>query len=319
MFNRRFLRVKILQTLYSYFQSENKDGGKSLKELHLSINRTFELYLYLMNLPLALKQQGEKRLEDAAKKQIPSADDLKLNKRFITNTLIEEIDSSVKITSLSEKRGINWTSEIESVSRFYKFIRESDQYKLYMEKEENEFVEDREMLVSIFRDLLPKFDLFQHSFQEKSIYWDEEDFDYASFLVIHTLKKTSPTKKLNDLVKDVYENKDDKAFVEKLFTKTINLDAKTEKLIMDNAKNWDAERIAIIDMILMKMAIAEIVNFKQIPIKVSMNEYIDIAKSFSSPKSSQFINGIIDKVVSELQLKKKVVKVGRGLMEGKSE
>lgn len=316
MFNRRFLRVKILQTLYSYFQSESKDSSKSLKELHLSINRTFDLYLYLMNLPVALKQQGEKRVEEAAKKQIPSADDLKLNRRFINNSLTETIDSSGKIKKLSEKRGVNWTSEIESVSRFYKFMRESEQYKLYMQKEENEFEEDREMLVSIFRDLLPKFDLFKHSFQEKSIYWDEEDFDYASYLVIHTLKKISPKKKLDDLVKDVYENKDDKAFVEQLFNKTISLDKKTEKLIMDNAKNWDAERIAIIDMILMKMAIAEIVNFKQIPVKVSMNEYIDIAKSFSSPKSSQFINGIIDKVVLELQAKKKVVKVGRGLMEG---
>ncbi|HAW51622.1 MAG TPA: hypothetical protein DCX54_04730 [Flavobacteriales bacterium] len=316
MFNRRFLRVKILQALYAYFQSESKDEGKSLRELHLSINRTFDLYLYLMNLPLALRQQGEKRLEEATKKQIPSEDDLRLNRRFITNSLAEAIGTSDKITKLSNDRGINWTSETESVSRFYKFIRESDQYKTYMEKTDNEFVEDREMLVSIFRDLLPKFDLFRHSFQEKSIYWDEEDFDYASFLVVNTLKKMSTRKKLDDLVKDVYDNKDDKTFVEKLFSKTINLDAKTEKLIMDNARNWDAERIAIIDMILMKMAVAEIVNFRQIPVKVSMNEYIDIAKSFSSPKSSQFINGIIDKVVNELQLKKKVVKVGRGLMEG---
>lgn len=316
MFNRRFLRVKILQALYSYFQSENKDARKSVNELHLSINRTFDLYLYLMNLPAVLKQLGEKRLEEAAKKQIPSKEDLRLNRRFITNMLTEVIDSSGKVSKLSERRGINWTSEMESVSRFYKLMRESDQYKTYMEKEENDFEEDREMLISIFRDLLPDFDFFRHSFQEKSIYWDEEDFDYACFLVIHTLKKIGPKKKLADLVKDVYENKDDKIFVEELFNNTINLDEDIEKLIMENTKNWDAERIAFIDMILMKMAIAEIVNFKQIPIKVSMNEYIDIAKSFSTPKSSQFINGIIDKVVTKLQAQKKVVKVGRGLMQG---
>jgi len=316
MFNRRFLRVKILQALYSYFQSDSKDSSKSVKELHLSVNRTFDLYLYLMNLPAVLRQLGEKRVAEAAKKQIPSKEDLQLNRRFITNTVTEAIDSSEKISKLSEKRGINWTSEMESVSRFYKLMRESDQYKSYMKKEENDFEEDREMLISIFRDLLPEFDLFRHNFQEKSIYWDEEDFEYASFLVIHTLKKVGPKKKLNDLVKDVYENKDDKEFVEKLFLNTINLDEKTENLIMENTKNWDAERIAFIDMILMKMAIAEIINFKQIPIKVSMNEYIDIAKSFSTPKSSQFINGIIDKVVLKLQAQKQVVKVGRGLMEG---
>ena len=174
---------------------------------------------------------------------------------------------------------------------------------------------DRDFIIDIYKHLLPDFDLFQHAFQEKSIYWDEEDFDYAVFLVINTFKKLGSDKSLDQLLKPVYGNKDDEKFVETLFRKSINLDQSYEDMITKKAKNWDAERIALIDMILMKMALAEIVNFKEIPIKVSMNEYIDIAKSFSTPKSGQFINGIIDNVVIQLKKENKIKKMGRGLME----
>ena len=316
MFNRRFLRVKILQALYAHFQKESTDATLSLKELHHSISRTFDLFLHLLILPTELKSQGEKRMEEASQKAIPTDEDLHPNRRFVDNPVIKAIEESARLTRLCERNKIGWAGQDDAMSRFYKIMRESKAYQTYMNLEDASFRDDKNLLISIYQDLLPKFDLFHETFQERSIYWDEEDFDYASYLALQVVKKLDADVNIDDLVKEAYANKDDREFVDKLFSETLKLNAETEELIMEKASNWDAERIAMLDMLIMKMAISEIVHFRQIPIKVSMNEYIDIAKSFSTPKSGQFINGIVDKVVQELKEQKRVVKVGRGLFEG---
>ena len=315
MFNRRFLRVKILQALYAYFQGDGTAVAPALKELHHSIDRSFDLVLYLLNLPAELKHQGELRIEEAKKKQLPGEEDMNPNRKFVDNRVIEKLMKCQKLDALSKSRKISWDDQQESVSRFYKTMRESDVYKEYMSNEKSSYNDDREMMAALFRNLLPKFDFFMHHFHDKSIYWDVEDFDYASYIVLNLVKKTSEAKAFDETLIPVNENKDDMDFIDKLFKKTIAGNEETEELIISKTKNWDAERVAFIDMILMKMAITEIVNFNQIPVKVSMNEYIDISKSFSSPKSSQFINGIIDKVIEELKEKKKFKKVGRGLLD----
>jgi len=315
MFNRRFLRVKILQALYAYYQSDQSGIAKPLKELHHSIDRTFDLLLFMLNFPVELKNQGELRIEESKKKHLPGKEDLNPNRKFVDNKLIEKLISSKKLNTLCKKRGISWTDQQESIIRFYKNLRGEELYKTYMLDSSDSYAKDREMVVSIFKKLLPEFDSFAHHFQEKSIYWDEEDFDYASYLVTNLLKKTSEQKTIDSMLKLVYENQEDKEFVETLFMKTISTSKETEDLIIGKSQNWDSDRIALIDMILMKMAVTEILNFKMIPVKVSMNEYIDISKSFSSPKSGQFINGIIDKVIGELKDKKKFKKIGRGLFE----
>jgi len=315
MFNRRFLRVKILQALYAYYQSDQSGIAKPLKELHHSIDRTYDLLLFMLSFPIELKYRGELRIEEAMKKFLPGEEDLNPNRKFVDNEVIAKLMSSKKLTLLSKSRGISWDDQQESILKFYKKLRENEVYKTYMSDGIDSYANDREMVVSIYKQLLPEFDLFGQHFQDKSIYWDEEDFDYASFLVTNLLKKTSQNKDIDSVLKPVYGNKDDKEFVETLFKKTIVNGEETEKLIIEKTKNWDVDRIALIDMILMKLAVTEIMNFNMIPVKVSMNEYIDISKSFSTPKSGQFINGIIDKVVGELKINKKFKKVGRGLLD----
>jgi len=315
MFNRRFLRIKILQALYAYFQSDQSGIAKPLKELHHSIDRTFDLFLYMLNFPIELKLKGELRLSEAKKKILADQEDLNPNRKFVNNRAIDKLLLSKKLKSLSKSRNISWDDQQNSISRFYKNLRKTELYQTYMADNRDSYANDREMLVSVYRQLIPEFDSFSQHFQEKSIYWDEEDFDYASFLVANLLKKSGEQKSIDSILKPVYENKEDKEFVETLFKQTITKSKETEKLIIDKTKNWDVDRIALIDMILMKMAVTEIMNFNMIPIKVSMNEYIDISKSFSSPKSGQFINGIIDKVVNELKDQKKFKKIGRGLQD----
>lgn len=314
MFNRRFLRVKIFQALYAYLQSEEKPVSKQLSELQLSIDRTFDLVLFLLNLPAELKQKGELRLEEGRKKELPTEEDLNPNRKFVDNRVIKMLMESKKLAAYSNSRQISWSDQQENISRFYKFMRESDVYLNFMNSGKNSYSEDKNMIVSLIKDVLPKFDAFRNYFHEKSIYWDEEDFDYATVLVSNIIRKTNEDKGIDDLIEAPSGNKDDKDFVDQLFKKTISSDKETEELIMSKAANWDAERIAFIDMILMKMAITEIMNFNSIPVKVSINEYIDISKFFSSPKSGQFINGIVDKVVEDLVEKKKFRKIGRGLM-----
>ena len=315
MFNRRFLRVKILQALYAFFQSGQDNVTKSLKEVHFSIDRTFDLLLYLLTLPAELKNQGEHRIEEAKKKELPGEEDLNPNRKFVDNQVIQKLMSSERLEKLCNDRKISWSDQQDAIFRFYKQLRSSEVYQTYMSSGNSSYTEDRDMIISIYRELLPKFDLFRAHFQEKSIYWDEEDFDYASFLMVNMLKKTGAQKDIDPQLKPVFEDKEDKEFVDVLFKKTISGSEETEKQIIGKTENWDQDRIALIDMILMKMAITEIVNFSQIPTKVSMNEYIDISKSFSSPKSGQFINGIIDKVIADLKEKKKFRKMGRGLLE----
>lgn len=315
MFNRRFLRVKIFQALYAYFQSNEKSISKHLKELHHSIDRTFDLVLYLLLLPNELKQKGELRIEEASKKELPTEEDLNPNRKFVDNKVIKMLSESTKIQAYCKQRQISWDDQQETISRFYKLLRESKQYNTFMESDKNSYAQDRDMVISVIKDVLPKFDHFQQYFHDKSIYWDEEDFDYASVLVGNLIRKTTENKGIDEFLKPAFGDEDDKNFVDELFKKAISMSDENEKLIISKTKNWDVDRIAFIDMILMKMAIAEIINFKMIPVKVSMNEYIDISKFFSSPKSGQFINGIVDKVVDELKEKKKFKKVGRGLMD----
>ena len=314
MFNRRFLRVKIFQALYAYLQSEEEQVSKQLSELQLSIDRTFDLLLFILNLPAELKQKGELRLEEALKKELPSEEDLNPNRKFVDNRVIKMLMESKKLAVYSNSRQISWSDQQENVSRFYKFMRESKVYLDFMNSGKNSYAEDKNMIVSLIKEVLPKFDSFRNYFHEKSIYWDEEDFDYATVLVSNIIRKTNEGRGIDDLIHAPSGNKDDKDFVDQLFKKTISSDKETEELIMSKAANWDAERIAFIDMILMKMAITEIMNFSSIPVKVSINEYIDISKFFSSPKSGQFINGIVDKVIEDLIEKKKFRKIGRGLM-----
>jgi N utilization substance protein B len=268
-----------------------------------------------LSFPIELKNLGEIRIEEAKIKQLPNDEDLNPNRKFVDNRLITKLVGSEKLKKLCEKRNISWSDQQDSLSKFYKQMRESELYLNYMNNEKSSYSDDREMILSLYRQLLPEFDRFSQYFQEKSIYWDEEDFDYALFLTINLIKKTGEQKSVDTVLQLLKENKDDTEFVEVLFKKVISESKKTEDLIISKTTNWDVDRIAFIDMILMKMAVTEIMNFNQIPIKVSMNEYIDIAKSFSSPKSGQFINGIIDKVITDLKDQKKFKKIGRGLLD----
>lgn len=316
MLNRRLLRVKVLQALYAYTQSSGSDVNKAERELFLSIERVYELYLYLLLLPGELVRYASLKLEDSKNKMFPTEEDLKTTNHFIGNRLIAMLEDQPALELAAEKRKISWSADRELIGRIFRKMRESSAYKDYLITGQSSFEDDKKFLLFLMKNIIFKFDLIEQAFQERSIYWNFDEFDYACMMVRNTVKKLEEGDAASFTLTPIYKDEeDDKLFVKKLFRETIASNKESEKLIAEKTKNWEVERIAVLDIIMMKMAITELIHFKSIPVKVTLNEYIEISKFFSSPKSKTFINGVLDKIIPDLKEQKKIVKTGRGLME----
>jgi len=316
MLNRRLLRVKVLQAIYAFQQSDEMDLARAEKELFLSLERIYDLYLQLLVLPVELRQKAITRLEESKSKMVQTEADKQATNHFIKNRLILAIEENEVISKVCNTRKISWSADQEVVSKLFKKLKETSFYNDYLEKEETDLKEDHQFLLYLIKNVILKDDIVKQLFQERSIYWSEDEYDYACHMVRTSLAiedfdaKFKP--KLLPLFKD---EEDDRKFVKDLLRTTINQSDEFEKLIAGQTKNWEVERIAVLDIIMMKMALTELTEFRSIPVKVSLNEYIEISKFFSSPKSKVFINGVLDKLIPELKKKKQIVKTGRGLMQ----
>ncbi|MDP4163129.1 MAG: transcription antitermination factor NusB [Bacillota bacterium] len=285
-----------------------------------SIERIHELYIYQLSLLVELTDFFKTRLEESKSKFLPSQEDLNPNTRFVDNLFMSQLSSNVHLLKYREQFKISWNEEMELIRKFYQAVRESDFYKNYMSNPECGYKDDKDVFLRIFNDIIAESSVLQSIYEEKSIYWID-DLELANFMVNKTIKGYRATwDKLAELPY-VYKSNDsddpdsDKEFVVRLFRKTIVNNDELEKLVDQKAQNWDVERIAIIDILLLKMALAELIEFPSIPVKVTLNEYIELAKIYSSPRSNVFINGILDKLILELKENGRIVKSGRGLME----
>jgi N utilization substance protein B len=317
MLNRRLLRVKVLQALYAYFQSSNTELVKAEKELFLSIDRIYDLYLYLLLLPIELAHYAKLRLDESKGKNFPSKEDLEASNCFINNALIDIVGSNDTFKKLIETKKIAWSADHDLIVKLFKRMKDTSAYNDYLNSEEQNFESDKTFLLYLFKHVIFKFDLIEQSFHERSIYWSFEEFDFACHMVRNTYKNVSKDREGNArVIPPLYkDDEDDRKFVKNLFRETIANSEESDRLIADKTKNWELDRIAVIDTIMMKMAVTELMHFRSIPVKVTLNEYIEISKFFSSPKSSTFINGILDKIIPELKEKNQLVKTGRGLIE----
>ncbi len=314
MLNRRHLRIKVLQALYAYFQSEEESFVRSEKELLSSIEKMYDLYIYLLLTFGELKGMAVRRVEENKKKLRPTEEDLNPNTKFIDNALIAQLEESPELRKLSEQRKVNWTNDEsqEMFRKMFQHIRESETYIHHMNSDELGYEADKSFVVDLFKVEIANFELLYNYFEEKSIHW-LDDIDLVCSMVIKTLKQTEEGQTV-DLLPLYKPNDDEKEFIVELLRKTISMDSENEKLIDELTDNWELERIAKMDIILMKMAITELQIFNNIPTKVTLNEYIEISKFYSTPKSNGFINGILDKAIDRLTKEKKIVKVGRGLL-----
>jgi N utilization substance protein B len=314
MLNRRHLRIKVLQLLYAYFQSEEDNFPKAEKELILTIERMYDMYLYLLLSLSELKRAAENKVAYKKKKIRPSEDDLHPNLKFVENQLIQLVENSSSLKALCEKRKINWMG-VENQELFRKMFQhtlENETYFDYLHNNLSGFEEDRAFALSIFKEDIANSELLYNFFEEKSINW-LDDLDLCCSMVLKSLKGIKIEEEFIPMPL-FKENDDEKEFVIELFRKTIINNEENEKLIAELADNWELDRIAKMDMFLLKMGLTELQIFPSIPTKVTLNEYIEISKFYSTPKSNLFINGILDKAIGKLTLAKKIVKTGRGLI-----
>lgn len=315
MLNRRHLRIKVLQMLYAYYNdTESNDTKQAEEKLLSSVNRIYDLYAYLLlSFPL-LKKIALNKQEERKKKLRPSKEDLYPNLKFVENRIITLLENSKELNDLSALRNINWDndSKKDMFRKIFIEIEKSEAFFEHMNNEENDFEADRVFLIQLFKTEIANSPLMYDFFEDEDIQW-MDDIDLACSMVIKSIKASSDKKfSIMPLYKT---NDDEKDFICTLLKETIKRDAENEKMIETLVQNWEFERIAKMDVLLLKMAITELQTFETIPTKVSINEYIEISKFYSTPKSNVFINGILDKSVNLLSKENKINKSGRGLIQ----
>lgn len=274
-----------------------------------------EMYLLLMLLFEELALVAEKRIDEQKKKRLPSEEDLNPSTKFVNNRLIAMLSENDALKLARESEKYSWANQDDLIRQIFRFLIETDEYKAYMSSDKSTFTEDQQLVIALFKKHIVNFEPLQHYFDEMSIFW-ADDLDLVSSMVIKTMKMFKASGGSNQPILDLYKDPEDEVtFVKTLYRKTVALSDESEKLIKEKAENWDMDRIALLDMILMKMAITEARVFEQIPLKVTLNEYIEISKFYSTPKSNTFINGILDKIFTELKASGTIKKMGRGLLE----
>lgn len=319
MLNRRYLRIKAMLALYAYYQSGSDRHDLNEKQMLLTIDAIYELFIYQLSILPELVHFANLRLDDAKQKFFPTEEEKNPNTKFINNKLIQHLQKNRDFQKKINEYKISWVGEYDIIGAMFDKIKKSSTYENYMASEEDSFDNDREFIIKLYKKYFIDSDILQSYFEEKNIYWTD-DYYTAGFLIIKTLSNIKENDdefvSLPPLFHKTPDNiNEDKIFVIDLFRKTIAISDECDTLIQPRLKNWDMERIALIDMLLMKMTLAEVLYFPTIPIKVSLNEYLDIAKEYSTPQSSTFINGILDAVVNELKEGKKIKKAGRGLIQ----
>jgi len=312
MLNRRHIRIKVLQILFAYYTDDKPDAAAYERMLFESIGKFRDLYIALILLLGEMQSLAIEKIEAGMNKRLPSKEDLHPNTKFVTNGLLRTIANS-KVLQKSEI-AINWRSNKDLLKQLFKLLAESDEYKEYMASAERGFEHDREYLLRFFRRHLINSELMHDYLEDQGIFWND-DLDLASSMVLRTLKAIKEKDDDIQLLPLWKDDDDEEEFCRLLFRQTLAKGAASEKIIAENTPNWEVERIALMDLILLKMALAEVQVFESIPVKVTMNEYIELSKYYSTPKSALFVNGLLDQLIPKLQASGEVKKTGRGLIE----
>ncbi len=319
MLYRRHLRIKVLQALYSWYSGSNNDLPSGERQLFTSIDKLYDLFIFQLSFLLEVKDFALLRMEENKKKYFPTEDDLHPVQKFVENKALKLLEENKDFQKLTAQLKINWKPEENRVLAFYKLLREADFYKKYMAEEHSSMEEDKKFLIKVVDRLMQSFDLLQSFYEDKDVYF-AEGYDLCGVLLVKFIDGLSSKFTPDRLMPGIYstENQkvnDDKLFVQKLYRKVILSDEELIKIIREKSKSWDYDRIPMLDVILLKMAIVELKEMPTIPVKVTLNEYIELAKYFSTPKSKTFINGVLDKLIVEFKSQGVIKKTGRGLIE----
>ena len=314
MVNRRHIRIKVMQTIYAMHQNGSDNLEKEEKFLFYSIDAIQDLYLIMLSSLIEICKKETIFLHKSSQKHLATPQERKPNEKFIKNAIFQILAENNSLSIALETRKIdNWTLNDDYILILLNDIKQSKLYAKYMSNAVNTFEEDKEFIVDLFQDVIVPNEKLYDYLEDNKLTWID-DIPVVNTEIIKQLKAIKPVDEGNFRVPKLFKDNEDRDFVKDLFRKTVLNESVLAKEYVDKTPNWDSERIAEIDTIILKMAICEFLKFPSIPVKVTLNEYLELAKEYSTPKSSIFINGILDNLVKELQTDNRIQKVGRGLM-----
>jgi transcription antitermination protein NusB len=311
--NRRHIRVKVMQSIYALHQKNSDDIEKEEKFLLHSIDSIQDLYLIMLSSLIEIRKKEVIFLEASSKKHLATPEEKNPNKKFINNAVLQQLEESNSLSIALEKRKINnWAMNDTYILILLNEIKQSKLYLKYMETGKSTYQEDKDFVVDIFTEVIAPNEKLYDYLEDNKLTW-VDDIPVVNTQIAKQLKQVSEKEEFR--VTKLYKDQEDQEFVSLLFKKTVLNEIELAKEYIDKTPNWDAERIAELDTIILKMAICEFLKFPSIPVKVTINEYLEIAKEYSTPKSSIFINGILDNLIREFQAENKIKKTGRGLIQ----
>ena len=316
MLSRRFLRVKALQAIYAYHQTESTDLSKAERQLLEGVDNLYKLFVYQLSFWVEIKQFAERRIEENRNKHFPTEEDLNPNLKFVSNRLLAALDDNKHLMRLEEEYKINWADSREDfIRKMYVKLTETPEYQEYMNNGKNGFADDKQFLATVIDTYMAENGLLYDYYSDRDLSFTS-DYQMAVYLLWKFVSEMPAGFDTDSQLPPVYNDEaEDKQFVVQLFEKTILHADEYMELVKANISNWDYDRLALMDKILIFMALTEFTEFHSIPVKVTINEYIEISKLFSTPESRRFVNGMLDALATKLKENGKLVKTGLGLID----
>ncbi len=311
MISRRLIRIKVFKVLFSRINSGSDSISGAEKELLQSCGKTLELYYLLLKLPEALKSIAETKIEAGLKKFHPTPEEANPNRKFTENRLIRILEEDLKIGDFCSKRGLGWSEHISIVKKIYNSLIKKEYYKTYMESKETGFMEDLKLISAIYEEELEDCEELNSYLEDSNLYWSDD----LAFVINVIIKKLGALKEGDSIEHpDIFLKDDDKDYALRLLDSSMLKYTEYTNLLSEFVLNWETDRLASTDIALIVMGISEAVSFHDIPLKVTINEYVELSKYYSTPNSKVFVNGMLDKILSALKEKGKIEKRGRGLV-----
>jgi len=308
MINRVLLRIKIVQILYSYYKSDSKSLPVAEKELFHSIEKTYDLYYHLLQLSIEITRFAADRIETKRNKLRPTPEDLNPNTRFIDNKFVDQLSTNIQFNEYLKAHKLSWVNDSEIIKVLFEEIIATDFYAEYMNAPATDYASDKDVWRKIFKKVVLQSEQVDESIQDQNIYWTD-DIEMVISFIIKTIKRFDESKGDEQPLLPMFKDEEDSEFASKLIRSVLTKGPVLRGMIDENTKNWELDRIAFMDIVIMEVALSELLDFPTIPVNVTLNEYIEIAKNYSTDKSGTFINGVLDNIVGQLKKDNKLIKV----------
>ncbi|OJU55860.1 MAG: transcription antitermination factor NusB [Bacteroidales bacterium 45-6] len=307
MINRVLIRIRVAQIVYAYFQNDDSNVKNAENNLVFSLEKSYELYFYLLSLLVEVTSIYQKRIALRKNRLLPSKEDINPDLKFAENRFVSLISKSQQFIEFVEEHDLSWENHENYLKNLLERILQSQIYKDYISNPVNDFNSDREFWRKIFKQIICEDEELDELLEDQSLYWND-DVEIVQSFVLKTIKKTNPELAEDELFLPIFKDQDDLSYAKKLLTTTLRNQVELREIIDKHTQNWESERVALMDMVIMQIAVTELLTFPSIPVNVTLNEYIDIVKAYSTNKSAGFINGILDAIVQELKKEGKLTK-----------